>query len=89
MKKIKIVIDPELCIGAASCVTIKPEIYQLNAENKAVVLDPAQPTAEPQYTRELEISDDDYEGILLGAQSCPTRAICIFDEAGNQIFPEG
>ena len=89
MKKIKIVIDPELCIGAASCVTIKPEIYQLNDENKAIVLDPNNPTAEPQYTRELEISDDDYEGILLGAQSCPTRAIVIFDEAGNQIFPEG
>ncbi len=89
MKKIKIVIDPELCIGAASCVTIKPEYYQLNDVNKAIVMDPQNPAAEPSYTRELEVSDADYEGIMLGAESCPTRAIFIYDEEGNQLYPAG
>ena len=28
------------------------------------------------------------ENILLAAQSCPTLAILIFDEEGNQLFPE-
>ncbi|MDP3985273.1 MAG: ferredoxin [bacterium] len=88
MKRIKIVVDPDLCIGAASCVTIKPTVYQLNEENKAIVLDPNNPTAEPSYTRDLEVSETDFEEILLGAQSCPTRAIFIYDEAGTQIYPE-
>lgn len=88
-KKIRVVVDPDLCIGAASCVTIKPDIYQLNEVNKAMVLDPRQPTSAPLYDRELEVSDADYEGILLGAQSCPTRAIFIYDEQGNQLYPEG
>ncbi len=89
MRQIKIVIDPDLCIGAASCVTIKPEFYQLNVLNKAIVIDPADRQAEPSYSRRLEVSDSDYEGILLAAESCPTRAIFIYDEAGHQIYPKG
>jgi ferredoxin len=87
-KKIKIIIDPELCIGAASCVTIKPDVFQLNDENKAVVLDPADPDATGVYEREIEVSDEDFENVILGAQSCPTRAIFLYDEEGTQIFPE-
>lgn len=88
-KKIKIVIDPDLCIGAASCVTIKPSVYQLNNENKAIVLDPKKPgDLTETYTRELEVSDGDYEEIFLGAQSCPTRAIFIYNEEGTQLYPE-
>ncbi|KKW36664.1 MAG: hypothetical protein UY81_C0018G0003 [Candidatus Giovannonibacteria bacterium GW2011_GWA2_53_7] len=30
--KIKVKVDPDLCIGAASCVTIAPETFQLNDE---------------------------------------------------------
>ena len=88
-RKIKVVVDPDLCIGAASCVTIMPTVYQLNAENKAIVLDPAHPGTEERYARELEVSEADFEEILLGAQSCPTRAIFIYDETGKQIYPEG
>lgn len=87
-RKIKVVVEPDLCIGAASCVTIKPTVYQLNNENKAIVLDPAHPSTEETYTKELEVSDTDFEDILLGAQSCPTRAIFIYDESGKQIYPE-
>ena len=88
MRKIKIVVEPDLCIGAASCVTIKPTYYQLNMENKAVIADPQQPDTEAVYSRDVEVSDTDFEDILLGAQSCPTRAIFIYDEAGVQIYPE-
>lgn len=72
-KKIgKIFIDRDLCIGAASCAAIAPDVFELDDENKAVVKDP-------------KGADD--ETIILAAQSCPTRAIILYDEDGNQIYP--
>jgi len=68
----KIVIDRNLCIGAASCVAIAPGVFELDSENKAVVYNDGG-------------ADD--ETILLAAQSCPTRAIIVFDTEGNQIYP--
>jgi len=72
-KKIaKIVVDRDLCIGAAPCVTVAPGVFQLDDENKAVIAD-------------AHGADDDT--ILLAAQSCPVRAISLFDEDDNQIYP--
>ena len=68
----RIFVDRDLCIGAASCVAIAPGVFALDDENKAVVTNP-------------KGADD--ETILLAAQSCPTRAILLFDEQGNQIYP--
>lgn len=68
----KIVVDRNLCIGAASCVAVAPGVFELDSENKAVVYNP-------------KGADD--ETILLAAKSCPTQAILVFDEDGNQIFP--
>lgn len=68
----KIVVDRSLCIGAASCIAVAPGVFQLDGENKAVVYN--------------DKGADD-ETILLAAQSCPTQAILLFDEEGNQIFP--
>lgn len=87
--KIRVRVDEDLCIGAASCVTIKPDVFQLNEENKAIVLDPSDQADDQQrYERWLEVSDDEREAILLAAQSCPTLAIYLYDEAGTQLFPE-
>jgi ferredoxin len=88
MPRIRVKVDPDLCIGAASCVTIAPETFQLNEENKAYVLDKG---AEPEgrtYERWMDVTDEQMEQILLGAQSCPTLAIFLYDEAGTQLFPE-
>lgn len=72
-KKIaKIVVDRDLCIGAAPCVVVASKVFQLDKDNKAVVID-------------QHGADDDT--ILLAAQSCPVQAIALFDEEGNQIFP--
>ena len=72
-KKIaKIAVDRELCIGAAPCVTVAPGVFQLDDENKAIVVD-------------AHGADDDT--ILLAAESCPVQAILLFDEDGNQIYP--
>lgn len=66
----KIVIDRDLCIAAASCLAVSPLTFELDKESKAVVIDP-------------DTVDD--ETLLLAAQSCPTKAILLFDKNGKQI----
>lgn len=88
MPKITVKVDPDLCIGAASCVTIAPETFQMNEENKAEVLDHGLVPDAPRYERVMEVTDSELETIILGAQSCPTLAVFIFNEAGEQLFPE-
>lgn len=70
-KVFKVVVNRDLCIGAASCVALAPTVFDLDNEGKAVV-------------KGLEATDED---ILAGAQSCPTQAISVFDEEGNQLYP--
>ena len=67
----KIIIDRELCTGAASCVALAPGVFALDKENKAYVVDK---------------DGADYETILMAAQSCPTKAIILYDEDGKQIL---
>jgi len=69
----KIVIDRDLCIGAAWCVAVSGETYELDGENKVVVKGP-------------DAADDD--AVIMAAESCPTKAILLFDKDGKQIFPK-
>lgn len=75
-KVAKIVVDRDLCIGAASCVTIMPGVFQLDDENKAIVV------------LGSDSAWGDYETLLMAAKSCPTKAILLYDEEGNQLYPE-
>lgn len=68
----KIMVDRELCIGAASCVALAAKTFKLDEENKAVIIDP---------------KGDSDEEILSAAISCPTNAIFLYDENGEQIHP--
>ncbi len=70
----KIVVDRKACIGAATCIVVAPGAFELDDENVAVVKADA-----------LNLDDDT---LLMAAQSCPTFAIILFDEDGNQIFPK-
>jgi len=87
MPKLTIKVDLNLCIGAASCVTVSPTFFGLNEENKAYVKDPAKEEKPHIHEREIEVTDAQKEDIILAAQSCPTLAITVFDEEGTQIFP--
>lgn len=69
----KIVIDRDLCIGAASCIAVSAATFELDNENKAVV------------TGADAAPDDE---LIAAAQSCPTKAILLFDKDGKQIFPK-
>ena len=88
MPIIKVKVDKELCIGAASCVTVAEQYFELNSENKAAVKDPALPADLNVYERVLEVTEEQKDLILMGAQSCPTLAIFVYDENGRQLFPE-
>ena len=68
--------------------TIAPDTFQMNSDNKAYVLDHGTEPEGSKYERWMEVTDDELENILLGAQSCPTLAVFIYDEAGVQLFPD-
>ncbi|HLC93413.1 MAG TPA: ferredoxin [Patescibacteria group bacterium] len=65
--------DRKACIGAGTCVVVSPDGFELDEHDIAVVKSGA------------EKLDDDQ--LLMAAQSCPTAAIILYDEDGNQIFP--
>ena len=63
-----------LCISAASCVAVSPNVFELDAENKAIIKSGA---------------TDDEANILMAAQTCPTKAIVIIETAtGKQVWPQ-
>lgn len=71
--KYKIKVLRATCIGAASCLAVSPDTFELDGESKAVV---------------KADSKDVLDNILLAAQSCPTKAIVITDsETGEQLWP--
>jgi ferredoxin len=72
LKISKVVVDRDLCIGAAPCVTVAPGVFQLDEENKAYIVDQ---------------NAADGDTILLAAQSCSVQAIIVYDEDGKQIYP--
>lgn len=72
--KYKVQVKRAECIGAASCVAFSPTVFELDGENKAVILDGA---------------DDTAENLLMAAQSCPTKAIVVTDvETGEVVWPK-
>ena len=62
----------DLCIGAAPCVAIAGDVFQLDDEAKAIIIGP---------------STDD-ANTKLAAEACPVRAIFLYeDDQITQIFP--
>ena len=85
MPKITIKVDKELCIGAAACVVVDPTTFVMNDENKAYVLDHGQD--DQLYERQVEVTEEELERIILAAESCPVLAVAVIDENGKQLFP--
>ena len=71
--KLKICIDREQCIGDGLCVNEAPETFELDDDQKAVVLDGP---------------GNDLEYILAAAKSCPLDIIVVEDNAtGKKLYP--
>ncbi len=88
--KLRITVDPDLCYGAASCVTVSPDHFRLNDENKASVLDHGEDVPPPPriYDRVIEADDAKRDEIILAAQSCPVSAIAVYnEETGEKLWP--
>lgn len=68
----KIAVDRDLCIAAVSCIAVAAETWELDDENKVVVKD---------------ANSVDDATLIASAESCPTKAIFLYDNDGNQIFP--
>jgi ferredoxin len=69
---VKIVVDRGKCIGAANCVGMAPGAFKLDPEKKALVVRP-------------DAHDDNT--LFEAAESCPTEAIALYNDTGEQIFP--
>jgi len=69
---LKVKVDRDACIGVGNCVAFAPTVFQLDKENKAVVLD---------------ASSVDLDTLIEAAKSCPENAITIEDDEGNQLYP--
>lgn len=74
VRKLKVRVERDLCIGAATCIAVAPKTFLLDEDAKAVILNTAE--------------EDSDETIIDAAKSCPTAAIIIENEKGEQIFPK-
>lgn len=72
----RVSVDPELCIGSGDCVRLLPDAFRIDeSRGVAVTLPPA------------AVAD---RALLLRARrSCPTQAIDVTDESGDQVRDEG
>ncbi len=91
MAKYKVKVDRTLCIGAASCVDVAPETFELDSEGKAVIKK-KDGSMTSDYVNYEDINDNE-TSIQNSAMSCPVNAIIIMevDEQGNevkQIWPQ-
>jgi ferredoxin len=69
--RIAITVDRALCIGSGDCVDTAPDVFQLDEEDKAVVVDPD------------GASVDD---VIVAAGNCPVSAIFVVGESGD-LYP--
>ena len=70
---LRIEVDRQSCTGMAECIRIAPDVFQLDEENMAVVVDASAATREQ---------------LLEAARECPTQAIKLYELDGTQIYPD-
>ncbi len=82
---LKVKVDREMCIGAASCIAVAPKTFELDAEGKAVIKK-KDGTMTSDFVNYQDI-DDEQVNIENAAKSCPVNAIVIVevDDKGNEV----
>ena len=70
--RIIIEVDRGLCFGFGDCVDSQPDVFALDDEDVAIVIDPD------------AASVDD---IIEAGMNCPVDAIIVTDEQGQQLYP--
>lgn len=69
--RIHVEVDRALCIGSGDCVDTAPDVFQLDEEDKAVVIDP---------------DGAPIDDVIAAAQNCPVSAIFVIGEDGD-LYP--
>jgi ferredoxin len=69
--RIHIEVDRGLCIGSGDCVDTAPDVFQLDSEDKAVVVDP---------------DGAPVDDVIEAASNCPVSAIFVIGENGD-LYP--
>lgn len=78
-------VDRDLCISAASCTALLPEVFELDEEGKATIKN-LKGTKTSDWT-DLKDLPKELQLVLEAARSCPTNAIIIEDDEGKQVYP--
>ena len=73
MPKVTVQIDTSLCITAANCVAIAPQLFQIGDEAYVELLDGEGAVRGTEYT--FEATSTEMELLEEAVDSCPTRAI--------------
>lgn len=85
LNNMRVKVDRDLCISAASCVAFLPEVFDLDEEGKAVMKKIlGDPTSDWTDFKELSV---EAQLIIEAAKTCPTSAIIIEDDNGQQVYP--
>lgn len=73
VRTLRVKVDRDLCIGAATCIAIAEKSFNLDQDAKAVILN--------------TVDEDSDQVIIDAAKGCPVAAIIIENEKGERIFP--
>ena len=74
VRTLKVKVDRDLCIGAATCAALATKTFALDDEQKAIVLETAE--------------GDTDESIIEAARACPVAAILIENAKGEKVYPK-
>jgi ferredoxin len=69
--RIEITVDRALCIGSGDCVDTAPDVFKLDDEEKAIVIDP---------------DGAPLQDVLDAAANCPVSAVFVVGEDGD-LYP--
>jgi ferredoxin len=69
--RIEVEVDRAVCIGSGDCVDTAPDVFQLDDEDKAVVVDP---------------DGASLDDVLQAAANCPVSAIRVVGDDGD-LYP--
>ena len=69
--RVRIEVDRALCIGSSDCVDTVPDVFQLDEDDKAVVVDP---------------DGASVDQVIEAAGNCPVTAIFVYGEEG-ELYP--
>ena len=71
VNRVEITVDRALCIGSGDCVDTAPDVFQLDDEDKAVVVD---------------ADGASVDDVIAAAGNCPVAAIFVVGESGD-LYP--